>query len=294
MKTITRRGFVKRTAGAIAAAMVGPSFVASSTAGGEVKGLTATTMRPLGKTGIQCTLLGMGTGVKAFGGRSALTAKGHDAYVRLLCHAYDRGLRYFDLADMYGAHLYMKEAMKNGIARDKVTLLTKTGSREADGIRADQERYRGELHTDRLDIVLMHCMTDPDWTVKLAPCMDALAEAKAKGLIRAHGVSCHEIEALRRAAEAPWVDVLLARINPFGLLMDGKREEVAPILQKARGNEKAVLGMKILGEGGCADRMEESFRYALGLGCVDAMPIGFLEPDEVDGVIECVGRVGKA
>lgn len=293
MKTITRRGFVKCAAGAVATAMMGPS-VAAPAAGVDVKGLSATTVRTLGKTGIQCTLLGMGTGVKAFGGRSALTAKGHDAYVGLLRYAYGRGLRYFDLADTYGAHPYMKEAMKNGISRDKVMLLTKTGSREPKGIRADIERYRVELDTDRLDIVLMHCMTDPDWTVKLAPCMDVLAEAKAKGLIRAHGVSCHEIEALRHAAETPWVDVLLARINPFGLLMDGKPEEVAPILQKARGNGKAVLGMKILGEGRCADRMEESLRYALGLGCVDAMPVGFLEPKEVDEVVECVGRVGKA
>src|SRR5260370_17388501 len=81
---------------------------------------------------------------------------------------------------------------------------------------AGVQRFRRELGTDHLDIVLMHCVTEGDWTTRYRGAMDALSEAKQKGIIRAHGCSCHTIEALRTAAKSPWVEVDLARVNPIG------------------------------------------------------------------------------
>jgi aryl-alcohol dehydrogenase-like predicted oxidoreductase len=284
---MNRREFIKQTAGVVAAALAAPGLTAA-----QAPKFTAATMRVLGKTGVQCSLLGMGTGVKAWGGNSSLTRKGHDAFIALLDHAYAQGIRYFDMADMYGAHPYMKEVLAKGsVVRDKVTLLTKTVAREPNSVKNDLERFRKDLGTDRLDIVLLHCLTDPDWPAKLKGCMDVLEDAKAKGLVRAHGVSCHSVEALRRAAETPWVDVILARINPFDVKMDAPHEVVAPVLQKAHDNGKGVLGMKIVGEGECRDQIAMSIRYVLGLGCVDAMPIGFLDPAEVDSAITHITNV---
>jgi len=59
--------------------------------------------------------------------------------------------------------------------------------------------------------------------------MDGL---KKKGVIRAHGVSCHSLEALETAAAEPWVDSVHTRINPYGMSMDGPPEKVAPVLKK--------------------------------------------------------------
>ncbi|MCX5758694.1 MAG: aldo/keto reductase, partial [Candidatus Hydrogenedentes bacterium] len=247
-------------------------------------------VRALGKSGVQVTVLGMGTGVKAWDRTSALVRKGHDAYLALLRHAFDKGIRYFDMADMYGTHPYMKEALKTFIPRDNVTLLTKTVAREPQLVRADLERFRKELDTDRLDIVLMHCITDPDWTGKMQPCMDVLEEAKAKGIVRAHGLSSHDLEVSRQAAEHPWVDVLMERINPFGKKMDATPGQVVPVLHKAHENGKGVLGIKIAGEGECGDKIAESIAFTLGLGCVDAMPIGFLEPGEIDSALAHIGK----
>ncbi len=289
MKDVTRREFMRYTAGAAVATLALPALGQNA-----APKLTATTARTLGKTGIQCTLLGMGTGVKAWGGQSALTRKGRDAYMELLKHAYARGITYFDMADMYGSHPYMKEALKGPLSRDRVTLLTKTVSREADLVRGDIERFRKDLDTDKLDIVLMHCVNDPDWPEKVKGCMDVLEDAKAKGLLRAHGLSCHSLEALQRASETDWVDVVLARINPFGVKMDGSPQDVAAALAKAHKNGKGVLGMKIVGEGECRDKVAESLKFAIGLGCVDAMPIGFLEPGEVDSAIAHVAAIGAA
>ena len=99
-------------------------------------------------------------------------------------------------------------------------------------MRADLDRFRRELSTDHIDIVLMHCMTEADWTTEFRGAMDVLSEAKQKGMIRAHGCSCHSIEALRAAAKSPWVDVDLARMNPIGAVMDADPETVAACYER--------------------------------------------------------------
>ena len=293
MKKVTRRRFLATSAGT-AAAMLAASGCATSQSKNATAHLTARRLRSLGHSGLKCSILGMGTGVKAWNGDSELKRKGHDVYMQVLVHAYESGLRHFDLADMYGAHPFMREALKGPIDRNKVTLVTKTAKHDAEGVRADLERFRKELDVDQLDLVLMHCVTDPEWPEKSKPLMDVMADAKAKGIIRAHGLSCHHLGALARVADTPWVDVVLARINPFGIKMDGKPEEVVPLLRAAHEKGKGVLGMKIAGEGACSDRIGESIKYVLGLGCVDGMTIGFLSVDDVDSAIAHIRAVKSA
>ena len=288
MRWINRRDFMKRAAGSLATGLAVASLGTTARAAGP---FTAAGKRTLGNTGVECSLLGMGTGTKAWNGSSAQNRQGRKAFVSLIEHAYASGVTYFDMADMYGAHDYMKAAIQNTVPREDVMLLTKTVSREPSLIRADIERFRRELDTPYMDICLLHCMTDGDWTNTLQGCMDELSEAKAKGYIRAHGVSCHNLDAMKRAAESEWVDVMLSRINPFGVKMDGTPEEVAAVLQTAHQNGKGILGMKIAGEGETADRIPESLKFVLGLGCVDAMTIGVLDPKEVDANIDHIAAV---
>jgi predicted aldo/keto reductase-like oxidoreductase len=141
-------------------------------------------------------------------------------------------------------------------------------------MRADLDRFREELGTGHLDIVLMHCLTEGDWTTRFQPVMDVLSEAKQKGIIRAHGCSCHSIEALRAAAQSPWVEIDLARINPVGAFMDSDPATVTGVLREMKAKGKAVIGMKILGQGTLRNRQDEALRFALGLGILDAFTIG--------------------
>ena len=143
----------------------------------------------------------------------------------LLLNGHDNGLRFFDAADAYGSHPHVAEALKH-LRRDQVTVLTKTWARDPDEARADLDRFRKELGTDYIDICLMHCLTEGDWTERYRGVMDVFSEAKEKGIIRAHGCSCHSIEALRAAAKSPWVEVDLVRINPIGSHMDADPDTV--------------------------------------------------------------------
>src|SRR6201982_44972 len=156
----------------------------------------ATDAVTLGSTGIKTSRLAMGTGTVGSGGHSHQTALGVKGLSELLLNGFDHGLRFFDAADSYGSHAHVAEALKH-VQRDKVTVLTKTWARDAAGVRADLDRFRRELGTDYLDLCLMHCLTEGDWTERFRGVMDVFSEAKEKGITRAHGCSCHSIEALR-------------------------------------------------------------------------------------------------
>jgi aryl-alcohol dehydrogenase-like predicted oxidoreductase len=264
----------------------------------------------LGKTGIETTRLAMGTGVHGGSRQSDQTRMGFEKLVGLFRHAYDRGLRFFDLADLYGTHVYFREAFNfKKLRREDFTILTKLWWRY-DGDEKEPvdpyrkkvamstlERFRHELQTDYIDIVLLHCMTIEKWDKYLEPYMEALTEAKEKKLVRAVGVSCHDRGALEEAAKCPWVDVVLARINLQGgpkVMMDGTTEEIVETITRIKKAGKTVIGMKIFGEGRLAERKEECIKFAQGLGLLDAMTIGFHKPEQIDEVLALLEKYPAA
>jgi len=238
----------------------------------------------IGSTGIKTSRLAMGTGTVGVGHHSHQTALGMKGLPDLLMNGYDHGLRFFDAADSYGSHPHVAEVLKH-VPRDKVTVLTKSWARDASGMRADLDRFRKELGTDYLDICLMHCLTEGDWTEQFRGAMDVLSEAKQKGTIRAHGCSCHSVEALRAAARSPWVEVDLARINPIGSHMDADPDIVVAVLRQMKAAGKGVIGMKILGKGDLSQRQDEAIRFALSLGVLDAFTIGAESKTEQEDLI---------
>ena len=275
MRKLHRREFLQRSSHAAAGALLASSALARRLFALPAlpQKFSAADTVTLGRTGLKTSRLAMGTGTVGSGHHSHQTALGVKGLSDLLLNGYDSGLRFFDAADSYGSHPHVAEALKH-VDRSKVTVLSKSWSRDADGMRADIDRFRRELGTDYIDVLLMHCLTEDDWTTRYRPVMDVLEEAKQKGVIRAHGCSCHSIGALRAAAKSPWVDVDLARINPIGSHMDADPDTVAGVLREMRAAGKGVIGMKILGQGDMRDRQDEALRFALGLGVLDAFTIG--------------------
>lgn len=253
----------------------------------------------LGKTGINTTLLGMGTGYNG-GNRSSSITRGGVAE-SMIREAYERGIRYFDCADTYGTHPFAKTALK-AIPRDNYVIgskiwLTQGGIPEKE--RPDSEivvdRFRKELDTDYIDLVQLHCMTDGQWTDQQKRYMDGLENLKSKKIIKAHGVSVHSFDALKVASESPWVDVIHVRINPYGEAMDQRDPSlVVPVIEKFHKAGKGVIGMKLIGGGKLkddSDKIDESLKFVLGLGTVDMIIIGFESPEQIDNYIERIKKV---
>ncbi|MCA9185015.1 MAG: aldo/keto reductase [Pirellulaceae bacterium] len=293
MSKLNRRAFVGATGGVAALLSQASLAVASD--------VPAPPQVPLGRTGIQLSRVAQGTGVHGGNRQSDQTRLGFEKLVSLFKHAYDRGITFFDLADLYGTHLYFREALRT-IPREKVTILTKmwwrydgpeANSREPERrqiARSTLERFRHELNTDYIDIVLLHCMTKSSWTEELQPYMEELAFAKENKQVRAIGVSCHDLGALEAAAKSPWVDVVLTRINPRGVKMDGTPEQITDVIREMKANGKAVIGMKIFGEGQLRDEREACIKFAQELGLLDAMTIGFEKPEQIDDVLRLLEK----
>src|SRR5262249_14952275 len=269
-----RREFLSTTARGVAAACLSSKMISRAFAMPALtQKFSASDTVTLGSTGIQTSRLAMGTGTVGVGHHSHQTALGMKGLVDLLENGYDQGLRFFDAADSYGSHPHVAEALKQ-VPRDKVTVLTKSWARDPATMRADLDRFRKELGIDYIDVFLMHCLTEADWTTRYRGVMDVLSEAKQKGVIRAHGCSCHAIDALRAAAASSWVEVDLARINPIQSNMDADPATVVSVLKPMKASGKAVVGMKILGQGDMRNRQDEALHHALSLGVLDAFTIG--------------------
>ncbi len=295
MNGFTRRDFMKTSmigAGALASA---PAF-----AGSEGKP-SATDRVELGQTGIKCSRVAMGTGFNGGNRSSAQTRAGMEHFKKLMRHGFDEGINFYDMADLYGSHPYLKEVLKE-IDRDEVVLLSKIWFRDSgilnatDHAKPEVERFRQELGVDMIDVVLIHCVIEKRWTDDRKIMMEELDELKEKQIIRATGVSCHDYGALQTAAEAPWVDVIFARINPYQIAMDSTPENIAATLKKARANGKAVVGMKIYGAGRSndAEERDKSLRMVWGDDLVDAMTIGFEKIPQVNDTLDHLTRVLRA
>jgi len=300
---MNRRQFLTTTlagaAGAAAGAALTGQLLAAPDAPAPTNPLDPFQLVPLGRTGIKVSLIGIGTGMKGGMRQSNQTRLGPEKFEALLHYAFDKGIRFFDCADLYGSHRYLAAAFRDK-PRDQYVIGSKIwvrpkGIPEAERPDADVcvDRFRKELNTDYIDLVLLHCMVDPQWCDQQKRQMDILENLKAKGVIRAHGVSCHSLAALKAAAESPWVDSVHARINPFGDSMDITDPEkkisdpqiVAGVLKQIHDAGKGVIGMKLVGEGRYRNdpaKRDQAIRFVLGLKSVDMMIVGFEKGEEID------------
>ncbi len=266
-----RRHFIKSGA-AVAGTLLFDAFPYHAFAGTTKKYASDTIT--LGETGIKVSRLAMGTGTRGFGNSSNQTRKlGLKGLANLLRTAYDEGVYFWESADQYGTHPHMKEALKS-VDREKVVLLTKTHAKTEAEMKADLDRYRREIGTDYIEIVLLHALTNPRWNENRKGAMEYLARAREDGIIKAHGVSCHSLGALETAADEPWVQVDLARMNPAGVRMDDKVPVVAGVLKKMKARGKGVIGMKIIGAGHLSNKVDEALQYALAQDYMDCFTIG--------------------
>ncbi|MBN2272449.1 MAG: aldo/keto reductase, partial [Sedimentisphaerales bacterium] len=208
-----------------------------------------------------------------------------------------------DTADSYKTHTMVRDAIK-GLPREKLFIQSKMPGVPEKPLEV-LDRYRKELGVDYIDSLLTHCAVTTNWEEERKRTLDALEEAKDKKIIRAHGVSCHSVPALTKAAQLKWVDVNLVRINPQGSHIDTPAEKwdaesnashvpaVVEQMKVMRENGHGIIGMKMIGNGDFTnpDDREKAIRFAMQPGLVDAVVIGFKSNAEID---EAIMRMNRA
>ncbi len=294
---MTRRQFLERTAAAGSLMLASGSLLGQS-APTPPRKRTSADQVTLGKTGIKLSRLGMGTGSDSGNVQFSL---GQEQFNSLIHYAYDQGITYFDCAHNYKTFPWLGGAIK-GLPREKLYLQSKVWGKP-ENILAEIDSQRKTFDTDYVDSLLIHCMIQDGWTDSWKRIMDGFDEAKEKKWIRAKGVSCHSLPALRCATKTDWTEVHLVRVNPQGAFMDGENQgfnmaksPIDPVLaelktMKAKG--RGVIGMKMIGNGTFvnAEDRDKAIRFAMSRPEIDAVVIGFKNRAEID---EAVKRMNDA
>ncbi|MGL4593835.1 MAG: aldo/keto reductase [Thermoguttaceae bacterium] len=258
---------------------------------------------------VKTTRIGFGTGMRGGNRSSQITRMEKEKGLQLLQYAYNLGIRLFDVADLYGSHALVAEALKDK-PRDSYTIVSKIWMRpggipgtERHGPAVMVPQFLKELQTDYIDVLQIHCMVAANWPEGHAATMEELELLKKKGMIRAHGISSHSNAASEVAAKTPWCEVIHVRINNKGISMDGPSDDTAArVAETVRTTKlchdagKGVIAMKVLGEGTMTDleTRRNSAAFVTNLGCVDAMIIGFEEKEQIPEFIENVALALKA
>jgi aryl-alcohol dehydrogenase-like predicted oxidoreductase len=296
MSRTTRREFLAAGLGAAAALRSGAQTKTKRLASDWVT---------LGRSGVKVTRLAFGTGTR---GGAVQRQLGQEGFTRLVRHAYDNGIRFFETADTYGGMHEMLGIALKGLPRDSYRLMSKYRTPNQGDPLPKFDLYRKQLNTDYVDIMLLHCVRPATWDTDYRDMQDAFAEAKHRQVILSHGASVHGLPALRRFPGNRFLEVAMIRMNHNGTRMDvesdveppgsaiGNLAEVVAHTRKVHAEGMGVISMKLVGEGRFTnpDDREAALRHTMNLGCVDAVTIGFKNTAEIDEAIERMNRVMNA
>jgi len=291
----TRRDFLKTAAGVSLAAGLGGTALA------DTGKRTATDWVTLGRSNVKVTRLAFGTGSKSGAVQREL---GQDGFTRLVRYAYDRGIRFFETAEGYHGMPEMLGTALKGLPRDSYRLLTKYSTPPYGPPPAEKiDMYRRQLNSEYIDILLLHCLRPPTWRQDYMPLQDAMSEAKDKKIILSHGASVHGLPALRTFPGNQWLDIAMIRMNHTGIHMDteqlrdtmdiGNVDEVVKHTKAVHQQGMGVISMKLVGEGSYTDfaDRDRAMKFAMNLGCVDCVTLGFKNTAEIDEAIDRMARV---
>jgi predicted aldo/keto reductase-like oxidoreductase len=283
----TRREFLKTGLAAGTLAMSGAFPLGAAPRG------SATDLVTLGRTGVKVSRLAFGTGTVSGRVQREL---GQDGFTRLVRHAYDSGIRFFETAESYGEMHKMLGIALKGLPRDSYQLMSKVTTREGVDPRQKFDELRTLANTEYFDIMLLHWQHTATWPADTARWQDAILEVQSRKVVLSHGASVHGLPALRKVPGNDWLQVAMIRVNHTGKSMDaedyatqglGNVPEVVSRVQEVRKKGLGVISMKLAGEG-TFDREDrrQAMRFAFRDAGVDCVTVGYKAPGEIDEAIE--------
>jgi predicted aldo/keto reductase-like oxidoreductase len=254
---------------------------------------SATDLVTLGRSGVKVSRLAFGTGTISGKVQREL---GQEGFTRLVRHAYDSGIRFFETAESYGEMHKMLGIALKGIPRDTYQLMSKVTTREGVDPRQKFDELRTLANTEYFDIMLLHWQHTATWPSDTARWQDAIREVQQKKLVLGRGASVHGLPALRQVPGNEFLQIGMIRVNHTGKSMDaedyntqgpGNVPEVVSRVHEVRKQGMGVISMKLAGEG-TFDREDrrKAMRFAFREAGVDCVTVGYKAPNEIDEAIE--------
>jgi aryl-alcohol dehydrogenase-like predicted oxidoreductase len=255
---------------------------------------TATEWVSLGKSGVKVTRLAFGTGSMSGKVQRDL---GQEQFTRLVRHAHERGIRFFETAESYGGMHEMLGIALQGVPRDSYRLMTKVTTHDGVNPQEKIDQLRRMAKTEYFDIVLLHWQHTPTWPTDSLRWQDGISEAQVKQAVLSHGASVHGLPALRKVPDTKWLQVAMIRMNHKGVRMDaedydtsglGNVSEVVTHVKQVHKEGVGVISMKLVGEGQFTQRADRqaAMKFAFRHAKVNAVTVGYKNTAEIDEAIE--------
>jgi aryl-alcohol dehydrogenase-like predicted oxidoreductase len=255
---------------------------------------TATDTVTLGASGVKVTRLAFGTGTMSGQTQREL---GQEQFTRLVRHAYDRGIRFYETAESYGGMHQMLGVALKGLPRDSYQLMSKVTTRPGVDPQEKIDELRKLANTDYFDVLLMHYQHVASWPADTVRWQDGILEAKSRKAVVGYGASVHGLPALRQFPGNQWLQVAMIRMNHKGSHMDaeeyntsgpGNVSEVVTHVKQVQKQGMGVISMKLVGEGSFTSRQDRqaAMRFAFRNAGVDCVTVGYKNTAEIDEAIE--------
>ena len=235
----------------------------------------------LGRSGLKVSRLCFGTLTMSPLQRDMPPEEG----AKLLIHAYERGVRFLDTADLYGTYPHIRLALKD--ASDYVISTKAYCYDEKTAQEALERAFRG-VGRDYVDLFMLH---EQESLYTLRGHEEALVyldKQRARGYIGAVGVSTHFSACVAAAPRFGMIDVIHPLINVGGIgIQDGTREDMERAIAAARERGIGIFAMKPLGGGHLIGSSRQALEYAIDNPLLDAVAVGMQSIEEIDANVAC-------
>ncbi|KAF0197458.1 MAG: aldo/keto reductase [Bacillota bacterium] len=200
---------------------------------------------------------------------------------RLLTYALEQGVNFFDTAELYGNYEHLRAALQGW--QGETVIATKSYAHDAATAVESLERARKELNRDCVDIFLLHEQESEHTLRGHARALEYFSEAKARGLVRAVGISTHYIAGVVAAAAHPLIEIIHPLINMKGIgIPDGKAGEMAAAITMAATRGKGIYGMKALAGGSLYATAGEALNYVRTIPGISSIAVGMGSIPDID------------
>ena len=205
--------------------------------------------------------------------------------VKLLNYAYEKGINFFDTAQLYDNYNILREFIKDK-DRDKLIIASKSYAYDKNTAEYSINKALKEMNTDYLDIFMLHEQDNGNNFLGHYQAVERFMKYREQGIIKYFGISTHRVEAVKDSVKFKEIEIIFPLLNYKGIgIQDGTIEDMTEALIKAKEHEKFIMAMKIYGGGHLIREAEKAFKYVDGLSYVDSIAIGMSSVEEIDANI---------
>lgn len=205
--------------------------------------------------------------------------------VKLLNYAYERGINFFDTAELYDNYDILKELIKDK-DRETLNIATKSYAYDCDTAEHSINKALKEMNTDYIDIFMLHEQDNGNNFVGHYKAVERFLKYKQDGIIKHLGISTHRVQAVSDSVEFNEIEVVFPIFNMTGIgIQDGTKEDMAEAIKKAKENNKFIFSMKPYGGGHLITDTRKAFDYVKNIREIDAIAVGMRNEEEIDANI---------